>query len=274
MLSGHSDSAPAVFERVLCAVDGSAEGRRVGRECAGLMGREGALTLCTVVDPYAVESEAGIFLERALTRRLESALTDLQAEIGALRPVEAILREGPPARMLLAELTAERASLVALGGRTHRRAAGIVLGSVSTAMLHEAPCAVLLARGTADADPPAQRRVTVGYDGSPAARRALAVAAELCRRRGTELQVLIARAGAPRADRDGQEEETGEIEPQEIGTGKLVEDSREPVAALLSAAVGSGLLVLGSRSLHGLRALGSVSERVAHRATCSVLVVR
>ena len=34
------------------------------------------------------------------------------------------------------------------------------------------------------------------------------------------------------------------------------------------------LLVVGSRGLHGVRALGSVSERVAHRAPCSVLVVR
>jgi nucleotide-binding universal stress UspA family protein len=31
---------------------------------------------------------------------------------------------------------------------------------------------------------------------------------------------------------------------------------------------------VGSRGLHGLRALGSVSERVAHDASCSVLVVR
>ena len=30
----------------------------------------------------------------------------------------------------------------------------------------------------------------------------------------------------------------------------------------------------GSRGLHGVKALGSVSERVAHRAACSVLVVR
>jgi nucleotide-binding universal stress UspA family protein len=34
------------------------------------------------------------------------------------------------------------------------------------------------------------------------------------------------------------------------------------------------LLVLGSRGLHGLAALASVSERVAKRAFCSVLVVR
>lgn len=269
MSAGH-DSAPRVFERVLCAIDGSAESRRVGWETARLMPRAGALTLCAVVDPYALESETGIFSERALTQRMESMLTNLQAEIGALRPSEAILREGPPTRMLLAELAAEHATLVALGGRSHRRAAGILLGSVASALLHEAPCAVLLARGTARADPPARCCVTVGYDGSPAASRALAVAAELCDRLGVQLQVVTARGGgADAAARNGQEGQR-----LDIGGGVLIEDRRDPLAALLGAAAGSSLLVLGSRGLHGLRALGSVSERVANRAPCSVLIVR
>jgi nucleotide-binding universal stress UspA family protein len=47
-----------------------------------------------------------------------------------------------------------------------------------------------------------------------------------------------------------------------------------PVDALVSASRDADLLVVGSRGLHGLRALGSVSERVAHQALCSVLVVR
>ena len=47
-----------------------------------------------------------------------------------------------------------------------------------------------------------------------------------------------------------------------------------PVDALLSFAGASDLLVVGSRGLKGIRSLGSVSERVAHEAVCSVLVVR
>ena len=43
---------------------------------------------------------------------------------------------------------------------------------------------------------------------------------------------------------------------------------------LLEAAREVDLLVVGSRGLRGLRALGSVSERVAHQAPCSVLVLR
>jgi nucleotide-binding universal stress UspA family protein len=53
-------------------------------------------------------------------------------------------------------------------------------------------------------------------------------------------------------------------------------DHRPAVEALVARAAeaGADLLVVGSRGLHGVKALGSVSERVAHRAGCSVLVVR
>jgi nucleotide-binding universal stress UspA family protein len=46
------------------------------------------------------------------------------------------------------------------------------------------------------------------------------------------------------------------------------------VDALVDAAADCDLLIVGSRGLHGLAALGSVAERVAHRARCPVLIVR
>ena len=46
------------------------------------------------------------------------------------------------------------------------------------------------------------------------------------------------------------------------------------VCALVGASGIVDLVVVGSRGVHGLKALGSVSERVAHQAECSVLVVR
>ena len=49
---------------------------------------------------------------------------------------------------------------------------------------------------------------------------------------------------------------------------------REPVRAPVGASGIVDLVVVGSRGVHGLKALGSVSERVAHQAECSVLVVR
>lgn len=59
-----------------------------------------------------------------------------------------------------------------------------------------------------------------------------------------------------------------------IATAMLHDAPCHPVDALVDASREADLLIVGSRGLHGLAALGSVSERVAHRAECSVLVVR
>jgi nucleotide-binding universal stress UspA family protein len=49
-----------------------------------------------------------------------------------------------------------------------------------------------------------------------------------------------------------------------------------PVPAICSCAEWNraSLIVIGARGVTGVRALGSVSERVAHAAACSVLVAR
>jgi nucleotide-binding universal stress UspA family protein len=48
----------------------------------------------------------------------------------------------------------------------------------------------------------------------------------------------------------------------------------KPARALVAAAADADLVVVGSRGLHGVKSLGSVSERVAHKAPSSVLIVR
>jgi nucleotide-binding universal stress UspA family protein len=60
----------------------------------------------------------------------------------------------------------------------------------------------------------------------------------------------------------------------EITGADVNETMREPVRALVGASGLADLVVVGSRGSHRLKALGSVSGRVAHEAECSVLVVR
>jgi nucleotide-binding universal stress UspA family protein len=56
----------------------------------------------------------------------------------------------------------------------------------------------------------------------------------------------------------------------------VVEPGGKPAERIAEAARDdrAGLVVIGSRGLGGLKALGSVSERVVHAAPCSVLVAR
>jgi nucleotide-binding universal stress UspA family protein len=171
------------------------------------------------------------------------------------------LVEGEPARVLRQEVERHEATAVALGSHGRRRSAGIVLGGTATALLHEAPCSVFLARRPASLHE-FPSSITVGVDGSPASLRAFDAARMLCDRLGVPLRTVAATGGKP-VDFDGLR-----------GLGELDWDERKPVDALVDASRAADLLVVGSRGLHGLSALGSVSERVAHQAASSVLVVR
>lgn len=133
---------------------------------------------------------------------------------------------------------------------------------MTTTMLHDAPCSVLVARARpAHEDFP--RSIVVGVDGS----RESAVAAAVAFRLGERFDVEV----WPVAVRGGKEFDIAAVDA--IATGVLIEEGK-PVDTLVATAGKADLLVVGSRGLRGVRALGSVSERVAHRAPCSVLVVR
>jgi nucleotide-binding universal stress UspA family protein len=103
----------------------------------------------------------------------------------------------------------------------------------------------------------------VGIDGSTEAERALAIALALEARFAIPLRIIMAVREKADARRRRRERVL-----------RIDEIDEPPVEALRKASVGSDLLIVGSRGLQGARALGSVSEWIAHRAACSVLVVR
>jgi nucleotide-binding universal stress UspA family protein len=135
-----------------------------------------------------------------------------------------------------------RVTLLALGSHGRTRAAEIMLGGTAGELLHAAPCSILVARKTEDPEH-FPRSIVVGVDGSAGAAAALGVAQDLATRFGSALRIVE------------------EVEAH-------------PEAALVDASRDADLLLVGSRGLRGLRSLGSVSERVAHQARSSVLVVR
>ena len=55
---------------------------------------------------------------------------------------------------------------------------------------------------------------------------------------------------------------------------ELEERDGRALDVLVSEAEKADLVLVGSRGLQGLKTLGSASERIAHQASCSVLVVR
>lgn len=234
----------SVFDRIVCGVDDTRESLEAVRQAARLRRPDGTLHLFAAVH-LAATAAAGWSASR-LAEELERDAREALRRAQELAGGEASTRlaNGPAVRSLLRELEQERATLLCVGSHERRRLEGILFDYVGTTMLHEAPSAVLVAR--APADPAAfPRKVVVGIDGSAHAAAALTAAEELAERLGAEVTPLAVR-----------------------------EPGADPVDALVRAAADADLVAVGSRGVTGVRALGSVSERVAHRAACSVLVVR
>jgi nucleotide-binding universal stress UspA family protein len=243
-----------VFDRIVCGVDGSSESLEAARQADVLLEPGGRLVLVAVADltraihiqvaPTAIHA-----LRRALDeadeldRAAQDALERARSEVRSEAEVATLQTGGLPASCLLDSVGAEQATVVVVGTHGLGQAAGILLGSVATRVLHRAPCSVFVARRPRAGDrfPSA---IVVGDDGSMAAAAALRAGRELESRFGAELRVVTEAA-----------------------------DLR-PAHALVEAAGEADLLAVGAHGDTRVHAFGSVAEHVAHEAHCSVLVVR
>ncbi|AOT04824.1 universal stress protein [Arthrobacter sp. U41] len=140
--------------------------------------------------------------------------------------------------------------------------------------------------------------IVVGFDGSESSQNALAWAVDEAKQRGGQIRLVTAWSKPPLAWYPAVlETAVGEIvaedSPQQIAesllaaalktaeaegvaaTGQVVHND-SAASALLDAARGADLVVVGSRGHGGFPALrlGSVSAQVVSHAPCPVLVVR
>lgn len=231
-----------VFERVLVGFDGSPASERALAVALALRAPDGRLQSLTVAETYYA-THAGMDAaawDAQLRAKAESARELAAAGLRDVAGTEATVTAGYAGPALLRAAGQLDADLIAVGAHGHSRVAAIILGSVAARVVHDAPCSVLVARG----DGPLTgfpSSIVVGVDGSACSAEAAALA-----------DVLGAACGAD--------------------VRRLEADS--PVEALVEASRSADLVVVGSRGVRGIAALGSVAERVAHQAACSVLIVR
>jgi nucleotide-binding universal stress UspA family protein len=183
------------------------------------------------------------------------------------------------------------AQIVVVGRRGRSSLAGVLLGSVSIAMIHRARCPVAVIQdespaGAASTDAP----VLVGIDGSPASELVAAIAFDEASWRGVELVALHA---AYDSDPFGIHElEWGYVEPKahealaqclagwqerypDVRVRRVVVFDR-PAHHLVEQAKTAQLLVVGTRG-HGEFTellLGSVSAAVVQATRTPVIVAR
>jgi nucleotide-binding universal stress UspA family protein len=163
----------------------------------------------------------------------------------------------------------------------------LLVGSVTTKVLHTAECPVLA--GTEFARPAEEfRRIVCAIDLGPASRRVVCSAAGLARRTGAELTIVHVASAFGEAARDFVDpawratvkarlrEKIAALQQETSAEGEVVIDDGEPHAAVPQAAerIGADLIVIG-RGVHtGM--LGRLRARaydIIRNAPCPVLSV-
>ena len=271
--SGRQDVAGSAlaFGTVVCGIDSSPESFEAARQAVAIAAVDAGLWGVSVWDP-GLAMHAGIHAgEVAADFRGESAkaLGDAREAVPNLQPV---LMKGREVAGLLAAIGRVQADLVSVGSHGTSRTAGVVLASVATAMTHHAPCSALIARRTGAQSFPAS--ILHAGDGSPDSSDAARVAGRIAARHGAKLVTVHVGEGEDQGGAIAEEavpllESSGNKPEARVEQGsphqRIVEVANE---------IGASLVVVGSRGVGGLKLLGSVSERVAHQASCSVLIVR
>ncbi|WP_052466866.1 universal stress protein [Mobilicoccus massiliensis] len=225
----------------------------------------------------------------------ESTLAEAQRRARALAPDVEITTSAPwgGAAQVLVSASTEAAFLV-VGTRGRSRRTAAILGTVSLQTAAYAHCPVVVIRGADQAsadDRP--RRVVVGVDGSTDSRRALQFGFESAAPNGSVTTVtawwlevvdgvVVTTPDTPAWGRvvEGYEQRVaktlGDLPQEYPGVEVDVRITRAGATeALLEAAKGADLLVVGSRGRGGFAGLmlGSVSQHMLTDATCPVAVV-
>lgn len=233
-------------------------------------------------DPQYREADAA----RALEHYVERAVGEQDAH-----SVEQTLVCDHPGRALL-EASAS-AHLLVLGPRGLGGFKGLMMGSVSQQCLSHSTASVAIVHDAPTRAPHGGARVVVGIDGSDAGERALRWAIEEARVRDAELEIVHAWhmpyiggypytvAAYDPTPFEGAARDTLEAAADLAIAGDLPRPVQRTLAsgsaaeAILSAAEGVDLVIVGSRGLGGFTGLllGSVSHQVAHHAPCPVVVV-
>jgi len=220
---------------------------------------------------------------------------DIALEVAPDLKIGHAVAEGSPIDMLL-EMSKE-ATMIVMGSRGLGGLSGMVLGSVSGAVVSHASCPVVVVReDNAVGDDNKYGPVVVGVDGSDISKRATHMAFEEAEARGAELvavhtwvdtQVQGPGAGFTVTDDywDAVQAEKSEVLEGYLATYRdthpdvrvrtIIARDR-PVHALTEAAQGAQLLVTGSHGRGGFKGmlLGSTSRALLQSAPCPMMVVR
>ncbi len=241
------------------------------------------------------------YVREAFDRAFKKAADDAQALLARRWPeAQVTVVDASPGPAILGEARRVGARVIVVGWRGHGPVSRLLLGSVSRAVVREAICPVLVVNRR----PKHLRQLVLGIDGSPNARRAVELIAEIPPPPGNSVTLVTAleamslpsQALFPTSVRSRLMLELGALKGELAVTARRELDqaaatlrgARWQVRTILRSGAPLGVplatvkqthgdvLVIGARGVSGLERLllGSVAEGALNHCPVPVLVVR
>ena len=259
------------FARALCALDGSPESLGAVRHAASLAGPDGHLTLL-VVTSFRNEPEhrsPAISPGRA-TEIVERARAAASAA-GVAASVE-VDPAGPPARVVIDRCADQ--DLLVLGRPATAWFGAMFMGGVAATAEDYLTRPLLISRGADDA-PDLRERIVVASDGLEGSDALVAVAGRLAAERDGSVTLLHVLGPESRMHPHRIEHQAERLHELIGERARLKVQPGHARHAVIDTARSedASLVLVSSRSLSGLHAVGSVSRRVVHQSHCPVLLV-
>jgi nucleotide-binding universal stress UspA family protein len=272
------DRAAPVFADILCAIDGKDGDFSAVEQAVALAGTHGRVTSLLVTSHRSGGEYRGPAIGPTRATELLERVGGIAREAGV--PYSHEVDPGnPPARVILD--WSKRYELTALGAPASSWPAKLLSVGVGDKAIGGFSNALLVARPLAG-DRRFGDRIVVASDGLETSQGLVDLAGRLADPRGSSVTLVhalgrdpIKRGRMREQERTLQQQEQTLSRPRAAGaTELLIKPGRAAsVIVAAAAAAGASLVVIGSRRLDGLRAMGSVSRRVAHQARCSVLLI-
>jgi len=267
-----------VFAELLCAIRGREGGYAAVEQAAAMAGMHGHLTLLAVTSYRSGGAHRAPAIGPARAAEILGRAEGIAREVGV--PYTSEVDPGSPPSRVILDWSA-RYDLLALGAPASSWPGTWLSVGVGNKAIEGFTTPLLVARPL-----PTDRRfgdrIVVASDGLEASHAVVDLAARLARANGSKVTLVHAlgrESPLKRGRSRGQDrtlEEQGEKLKRALASGAsevLLETGRAAdVIKSAAAAATASLIMMGSRRLDGLRAMGSVSRRVVHQARCSVLL--
>ena len=207
--------------------------------------------------------------------------------------IESLVCEGEPPEVLVDIAQGKGADLIALGTHGRKGLKRLLLGSVTSGVIHKSQCDVLVIKKRCTDCTGSFKSILVAYDGSASSRKCLARSISLARSEGAELTALYV---IPRYEemveffmtesiRKSLNEEgrkvlstANEIASKEgFPLATMVQEGQSAAKVIeMAGKLKSDLIAMGSHGWTGVNKaiIGSTAERVIINAACPVLIVR